>query len=132
MNIEALLSHMRLKKPIEKVSLEADLSGLDLNGVIFSEVDFSHCIIGDAKFGGAVLSNCNFSGCGLRKANLENAGFVECDLSAAYLDGKVLNNLSFMDCNLSGAVFSESKISQLRRIKEKFHIRIHNCPSLSG
>ena len=56
MKREELLSSIRLRLPIENVSLEDDLEGLDFNGVILSRVRFVDCSLTKVRFAGAVDS----------------------------------------------------------------------------
>ena len=53
MRREELLSSIRLRLPIENVSLEGDLEGLDFNGVILSRVRFVDCSLTKVRFAGA-------------------------------------------------------------------------------
>ena len=73
MKREELLSSIRLRLPIENVSLEGDLEGLDFNGVILSRVRFFDCSLTKVRFAGAVVSGCDFSDCDMRDAHLKGA-----------------------------------------------------------
>ena len=88
MKREELLSSIRLRLPIENVSLEDDLEGLDFNGVILSRVRFVDCSLTKVRFAGAVVSGCDFSDCDMRDAHLKGASFVDTDFSRANFRGK--------------------------------------------
>jgi hypothetical protein len=77
---------------MNKVSLrEADLSGMDLTGVIFADRDLSW-----ADFGGS---------------NLETSNFYHTNLACASFYLSNLKNADFSYANLTGAKFSRAKVA---------------------
>lgn len=89
----------------------ADLSGLDLTGVDFSDADligasFSGSILTDAKFFRAWAAHADLSGCTLDRTNFSGASLGCADLSGARGKGT-----AFSKGFLSGALFADSAIS---------------------
>ena len=108
MKREELLSSIRLRLPIENVSLEDDLDGFDFNGVILSGVSFVDCSLIKVSFAGAVVSGCDFSGCDMREAHINGASFVGSNFSQANFRGKEVESACFTDCDLSSCLLYTS------------------------
>ena len=76
---------------------------LDLSGVNLSGIDFSNIDLYRVNFTGANLSNCIFS-----TADLTETIFIGSNLSNANFDGANLTDTKFACANLSGAVFTNT------------------------
>ena len=115
------LTKARVMRTLDGQEEEPDLSYADLAGMDLSGVDFTNAILMGADLGGADLSGAvfveaNLSGADLRRANLEGALLQQADLSRAKLEGADLGavedkNLTY--ANLSGTDLSGSDLSSL-------------------
>ena len=104
------LTKARVMRVLDGQEEEPDLSYADLAGMDLSGVDFTNAILMGADLGGADLSGAvfveaNLSGADLRRANLEGALLQQADLSRAKLEGADLGavegkNLTY--ANVSG------------------------------
>lgn len=76
----------------------AQLSGMDLQGI-----DFRDCNLSEANFEGANLSGCKFDNADLSKANLRNAILNGASLKKSNLEYATLENASMQRVNLEDA-----------------------------
>ena len=113
------LTKARVMRILDGQEEEPDLSYADLAGMDLSGVDFTNAILMGADLGGpdlsgAVFVEANLSGADLRRANLEGAQLQQADLSRAKLEGADLGavedkNLTYV--SLSGTDLSGSDLS---------------------
>ena len=115
------LTKARVMRTLDGQDEEPDLSYADLAGMDLSGVDFTNAILMGADLGGADLSGAvfveaNLSGADLRRAKLEGTLLQQADLSRAKLEDADLGavedkNLTY--ANLSGTDLSGSDLSSV-------------------
>jgi uncharacterized protein YjbI with pentapeptide repeats len=140
----------------------ADLRGVTLSKLDFSEMDFSGSLMTDAdlqnsSFTKAVLIQVDFTGAqlmgaGFNQAHIENSVFARASLQGASFDNAVIKNVDFQGAdfsgqNLSGVVFdgcrfdganfsgaklTDSKLTKASIIKAKFENSVLDGADLSS
>lgn len=110
-----------------------DLSGLDLDGI-----DFSNCLMEQVNLTGASLIGANFTGAilarsDLSKANCSQANFEQTNLGASIFNETIFSGASFNESKLSksefiSCTFTHSSIKQ----PEALEIKINQCDFTSS
>jgi uncharacterized protein YjbI with pentapeptide repeats len=124
-----------------------DLSGVDLSGSEWRDINLSGADLGGANLTGVKWSHINFSGADLRDANLtgslitsggmygasfnaNGAEFIDCYMMGAWIEGS-LENTTISRCDLLGASFNHTVIQNVKFIDNRmsgcfFEARIEN------
>ncbi|MDO5667193.1 MAG: DUF2169 domain-containing protein [Alcaligenaceae bacterium] len=90
-------------------SLEAlNLSGVDLSGLIFRDLDFSYVIFKQANLSQTKFENCRFQETAFCFANLQETEFRQCQF-----DNSNLNQCHFKQARFEDCQFSKLMLSQL-------------------
>jgi hypothetical protein len=89
---------------------EANLSGVDLQGVSLLMADLSNAHLRGANLSGAQLVDVNFTGARLRGADLSNAKLRFATLSGAHCYTVNLQNADLSYANLSGARLAKANL----------------------
>jgi uncharacterized protein YjbI with pentapeptide repeats len=97
------------KKKGRRASLEnADLTGVDLSGVMLREANFAFAVLQNANFEGADLRNAVFRGANLKSAFLRDSNLKGATLNSANLSHAVLDYASLSEAHLILADLSYS------------------------
>lgn len=103
-----------------------DLSGCDLSGSSFDQVDF----LGDLR--GANLSGANLSYCDLKGLNLEGADFSNSILKSVDFSCSSLKGSTFFDAELDDPLFVTSSLDRVDFTKASFNGGDFTCALCEG
>lgn len=125
-----------------------DITGVDLSGLVFDQIDFSHSVLSfgdlsnskfincrfeEAMFNNADLTHCIFENCNMQQCDLSgikgsNPQFMQCDLSLSHWRGCVVDLLYLSDCELKQSQFFESQLKKSRFSQSKLlQCTFSNC-----
>ena len=87
--------------------ISANLSGLNLQGIVFNNADVSNCNFSNSDlsksdFSGAILDRANFSGAILRDANFSGAHMNNADIRNVQIDNTSFRGTNLMFAHLCG------------------------------
>lgn len=90
---------------------EKNITGADLSGLTFKNVDFSATVLSFCDLRNATFSDCQFEESSLCNAILDNCEFINCQMSGANLSGVNARCVTFSSCLLSHTQWNNSKIT---------------------
>lgn len=95
--------------------MRADLSGMDLHNIDFSETNLRQAILHGANLSNSCFISCNLSVADLSYSNLSGCLLIDADLSLANLDSSNLckadlSKANLVNSNLSGCCLENAKL----------------------
>jgi len=114
--LESALEDLRVKNWLE----DGSLSGINLNGVVLSDLDLRHANLDSANFMNGTLNNVNFEFAILANANLRWVSSNRCNFNRTSLLGAKLSSGQFTLCSFSPASLSELSIAGAEFIETDF------------